>query len=329
MKRIIISILLLTILCSVIFCGCTEDKEVATKDEVAVTTTSTSVVTETTASEVVTSTSATETTVSTTTATTVAPEATKNVVSEQVEVEDDDYENESYNSGSNNQNSNSTENDTASSSTDKSTANSNNGKVTKIVFDNDYITMDVGDVVKVGFTMDGIPAELHCNDGQPNQIKTKLLFIDRVVQITACRAGEATFTLSTDNGVEATCTVYVNYPSVDYITGDTVLSYDQINTEKVSQMICDEFYEYFTNLGMTYEPSFNKDNSGWFIAHHCSAFGTTNYTYEELIEWIKDGLMADIDAVLIDMYGYEYEDYRFNMTYFMEGNSYVIIFCYG
>lgn len=206
---------------------------------------------------------------------------------------------------------------------------SNKGPVTEIVFDNDYIVMEVGDVVEVGFTMDGVAAELHCNLGQPNQIKTKVLFDTKQIRVTACRAGEATFTLSTDNGVEATCTVYVNYPSVDNITGDTVLSYDQINTEKVSQMICDDMNEYFLSLGMTYEPEFDKDNSGWFMGHHCSAFGTTGYTYDELVDYIKTGLMADIDAVLVGRYGYEYDRWRFKMTYFMEGDSYVVIFCYG
>ena len=208
-------------------------------------------------------------------------------------------------------------------------ANNNKGPVTKIVFDNDYIVMDVGDVVEVGFTMDGVAAELHCNLGQPNQIKTKVLFDTKQIRVTACRAGEATFTLSTDNGTEATCTVYVNYPSVDNITGDTVLSYDQINTEKVSQMICDDMSEYFLSLGMTYEPEFDKDNSGWFFAHHCSAFGTTGYTYDELIGRITESLMGNIDAVLLGMYEGKYTDYKFNMTYFMEGDSYVVIFCYG
>ena len=208
-------------------------------------------------------------------------------------------------------------------------ANNNKGPVTKIVFDNDYIVMDVGDVVEVGFTMDGVAAELHCNLGQPNQIKTKVLFDTKQIRVTACRAGEATFTLSTDNGTEATCTVYVNYPSVDNITYDEILSYDQMNTEKVSQIICEECNKYFPTLGMTYEPSFNKDNSGWFIGYHWSAYGDIDESINGMVDVIIDGIMQSVDAVLVDKYGYEYDQWRFKMDYFVEGDSYVIIFCYG
>ncbi|MBQ7818412.1 MAG: hypothetical protein IJ341_01815 [Bacteroidales bacterium] len=325
MKRIIISMLLLALLCSTILWGCTEDKEVATKDEVAVTTTATSTANETTTSEVITSTSATETTVSTTVATTVVPVATETTGNEQEEV-DDDYVNESNNSGSENQNNDLTEN--ISNNTDKSTTNSNNGKVTKIVFDNDYITMDVGDVVNVGFTMDGIPTELHCNLGQPNQIKTKVLFTDRAVQVTACRAGEATFTLSTENGVETTCTVYVNYPSVENITYDEILTFDQMNTEKVSQIICEECNKYFPTLGMTYDSSLNEDNSGWFIGYHWSAYGSKDNSINDMVDIITDGIMQSVDSVCVNMYGATYDKMKFNTTYFIDGESYVIVFCY-
>lgn len=327
MKKLVALTLLLTILCyTALLSGCTEDKEVATKDEATViTTTATS--TETTASQVVTGASATEATNSTVATTAVTQTEKETEVQEQNVVNNSGNTNNSYNGGSNNQNSNSTGNETVSSNTDKSTTNSNKGKVTKIVFDNDYITMDVGDVVNVGFAMDGIPSEIHCNLGQPNHIKAKVKGLDSV-QVTACRAGEATFTLTTETGVSATCTVYVNYPSVENITYDEILTYDQINTEKVTKIICDELNAYFPTLGMTYDSSLGKDD-GWFFGHHCSAFGTTDKSLNEMIESIREFIIEQVDAVCIEMHGGSYDIMNFKMDYFVEGDSYVIIFCYS
>ena len=207
-------------------------------------------------------------------------------------------------------------------------SNSSSGYATKITLDTYSLTLEVNETKELSFTVDGKVSSLNVTPGHFNLLTFD--WVDtRTVAVTAHRAGETSLTISTGDGVTATCNVTINYPSVDNITYDTILSYDQINTEKVSKMITDACNEYFATLGMTYDETLDKNVNGWFIGYHNSAYGEYDKSVNDMILDTNDFIMSQVDTILVDYHGCEYTDMRYKTIYYLDGDSYVIIFIYG
>ncbi|MBQ7809565.1 MAG: hypothetical protein IJ346_01195 [Clostridia bacterium] len=115
------------------------------------------------------------------------------------------------------------------------------------------------------------------------------------------------------------------------ITGDTLLTFEQMNTAENMQKIVDACNEYFATLGMTYNDELDPSWAGWYYGWQGGLNIFAERTLDKNIERTISGLKAQVDAILIDYYDCEYTDITYKTVYVVNelDGYYDIVFCYG
>ena len=81
---------------------------------------------------------------------------------------------------------------------------------------------------------------------------------------------------------------------------------------------------------MKYNSALNKNNSGWLYSGTHLYPGDYYYSTNSFIKKELDGLLEEVDAVLIKLDGNDYSDYLFRYYYEKQSNGeYAFYFCYG
>lgn len=111
------------------------------------------------------------------------------------------------------------------------------------------------------------------------------------------------------------------------VTDDTPISHSQLCTDANMSKITSAVNTYFVNLGMTHNPSLNKDNSGWFLTQTnlvaYSECSVNNFMNDTIVSFNNE---ADAFG---SMYGVTYSDWTFNCYAEKQSNGeYNIYFCH-
>ena len=111
------------------------------------------------------------------------------------------------------------------------------------------------------------------------------------------------------------------------VTDDTPIPHTQLCTDANMDKITSAVNTYFVNLGMTHNPSLNKDNSGWFLTQTnlvaYSECSVNNFMNDTIVSFNNE---ADAFG---SMYGVTYSDWTFNCYAEKQDNGeYNIYFCH-
>lgn len=111
------------------------------------------------------------------------------------------------------------------------------------------------------------------------------------------------------------------------VTDDTPIPHSQLCTDANMSKITSAVNTYFVNLGMTHNPSLNKDNSGWFLTQTnlvaYSECSVNNFMNDTIVSFNNE---ADAFG---SMYGVTYSDWTFNCYAEKQANGeYNIYFCH-
>lgn len=111
------------------------------------------------------------------------------------------------------------------------------------------------------------------------------------------------------------------------VTDDTPIPHSQLCTDANMDKITSAVNTYFVNLGMTHNPSLNKDNSGWFLTQTnlvaYSECSVNNFMNDTIVSFNNE---ADAFG---SMYGVTYSDWTFNCYAEKQANGeYNIYFCH-
>lgn len=111
------------------------------------------------------------------------------------------------------------------------------------------------------------------------------------------------------------------------VTDDTPISHSQLCTDANMNKITSAVNTYFVNLGMTHNPTLNKDNSGWFLTQTnlvaYSECSVNNFMNDTIVSFNNE---ADAFG---SMYGVTYSDWTFNCYAEKQANGeYNIYFCH-
>lgn len=115
------------------------------------------------------------------------------------------------------------------------------------------------------------------------------------------------------------------------ITDDTPLTFEQMNTAENMQKIVDYCNAYFETLGMTYNEELDPSWAGWYYGRQggLCVFDTCSLNEEKRL--VAGTIKQQVDAIIIDYYGYEYTDITYKTVYVVNelDGYYDIVFCYG
>ena len=118
-----------------------------------------------------------------------------------------------------------------------------------------------------------------------------------------------------------------NDNTTQVVTDDTPIPHSQLCTDANMSKITSAVNTYFVNLGMTHNPSLNKDNSGWFLTQTnlvaYSECSVNNFMNDTIVSFNNE---ADAFG---SMYGVTYSDWTFNCYAEKQSNGeYNIYFCH-
>lgn len=114
------------------------------------------------------------------------------------------------------------------------------------------------------------------------------------------------------------------------VNDNTLLTHKQLCSDNVLKKLIDKVNYTFQQKGMKYNSALNKNNSGWLYSGTHLYPGDYYYSTNSFIKKELDGLLEEVDAVLIKLDGNDYSDYLFRYYYEKQSNGeYAFYFCYG
>ena len=357
MKKIYIIAMSALMLCSSIAlsaCGSSDTSEPANKTD------SSSISTADSAEEIEETEAATDTTEPTTVAETTKPtgKEKKNSASSSSNTSSQSSvprTNQSYNGGSTANNSSST-NTRTSDSASRTQNRSVNSKVSVTGISLSKSSMTLTEGSSGSFNVNISPS--NATDKQYNVVTNNgnatVSCSGTKVTVYAQHKGTCKITVSSTNGKTAVCNVTVSAKSRSgssksnnktssndnqkqssntnktSINDNTLLTHKQLCSDNVLKKLIDKVNYTFQQKGMKYNSALNKNNSGWLYSGTHLYPGDYYYSTNSFIKKELDGLLEEVDAVLIKLDGNDYSDYLFRYYYEKQSNGeYAFYFCYG
>lgn len=357
MKKIYIIAMSALMLCSSIAlsaCGSSDTSEPANKTD------SSSISTADSAEEIEETEAATDTTEPTTVAETTKPtgKEKKNSASSSSNTSSQSSvprTNQSYNGGSTANNSSST-NTRTSNSASRTQNRSVNSKVSVTGISLSKSSMTLTEGSSGSFNVNISPS--NATDKQYNVVTNNgnatVSCSGTKVTVYAQHKGTCKITVSSTNGKTAVCNVTVSAKSRSgssksnnktssndnqkqssntnktSINDNTLLTHKQLCSDNVLKKLIDKVNYTFQQKGMKYNSALNKNNSGWLYSGTHLYPGDYYYSTNSFIKKELDGLLEEVDAVLIKLDGNDYSDYLFRYYYEKQSNGeYAFYFCYG
>lgn len=263
--------------------------------------------------------------------------------------------NQSYNGGSTANNSSST-NTRTSNSASRTQNRSVNSKVSVTGISLSKSSMTLTEGSSGSFNVNISPS--NATDKQYNVVTNNgnatVSCSGTKVTVYAQHKGTCKITVSSTNGKTAVCNVTVSAKSRSgssksnnktssndnqkqssntnktSINDNTLLTHKQLCSDNVLKKLIDKVNYTFQQKGMKYNSALNKNNSGWLYSGTHLYPGDYYYSTNSFIKKELDGLLEEVDAVLIKLDGNDYSDYLFRYYYEKQSNGeYAFYFCYG
>ena len=165
-------------------------------------------------------------------------------------------------------------------------------------------------------------------------------------------SGSCDITVSSTNGKSATCSVSVNARTSynnggsgnggnsggnsngggsgnsGVITDDTLLTHEQLCSERILDRLMNKVNTLFQQKGMTYNSSLTKNSGGWLLSGTNYYPGDYIYSANSFFDKELQAYEGEVEA-LVNYDGNSYSDFQFRCYYEKQSNGeYYFYFCY-